>query len=101
MWRGRGGAGIGYNFAKHFRDLGYPVVEWNAGAEAIRKETDSQGPGFRNAKGEAYWGMRNRLAHGELNGLTDERTQAQLSTVKYKHNSRGQVEIESKDDART
>ena len=92
--------GIGYNFAKHMRDLGHNVVEWNAGGEASHKETDSTGPGFRNAKGEAYWMMRNRLARGELNGLTDERTQAQLSTVKYKLNSRGQVEIESKDDAR-
>lgn len=92
--------GIGYNFAKHMRDLGYSVVEWNAGGEASHKETDSTGPGFRNAKAEAYWLMRNRLARGELNGLTDERTQAQLSTVRYAHNSRGQVEIESKDDAR-
>jgi hypothetical protein len=92
--------GIGYNFAKHFKDLGFPVVEWNAGGEATRKETDSRGPGFRNAKAEAYWTVRDRLAKGELNGLVDERTQAQLSTVKYKHNSRGQVEIESKDDAR-
>lgn len=92
--------GIGYNFAKHFKDLGYPVVEWNAGGEATRKETDSRGPGFRNAKGEAYWAMRDRLAKGEVNGLVDERTQGQLSTVKYKLNSRGQVEIESKDDAR-
>ena len=92
--------GIGYNFAKHFRDLGYPVVEWNAGGEPRRKETDSQGPGFRNAKGEAYWNMRDRLSKGEINGLTDERTQAQLSTVRYKHNSKGQIEIESKDDAK-
>jgi hypothetical protein len=92
--------GIGYNFAKHFKDLGYPVVEWNAGGEAQHKETDSRGPGFRNVKGEAYWSMRTRLAKGEINGLTDERTQAQLSTVRYKHNSRGQVEIESKDDAK-
>lgn len=92
--------GIGYNFAKHFKDLGYPVVEWNAGAAASRKETDSRGPGFRNAKGEAYWSFRDRLAKGEISGLMDERTQGQLSTVKYKHNSRGQIEIESKDDAR-
>ena len=93
-------AGIGYNFAKHLKDLGYPVVEFNAGAEPKRKETDAFGPGFRNLKGEAYWAMRDRLSKGELSGLTDERTQAQLATVKYKHNSRGQVEIESKDAAR-
>ena len=92
--------GIGYNFAKHFRDLGYNVVEWNAGEAARHKETDSTGPGFRNVKGEAYWHMRDLLSKGEINGLVDERTQAQLSTVKYSLNSRGQVEIESKDDAK-
>ena len=92
--------GIGYNFAKHFHDLGYHVVEWNAGGEARHKETDANGPGFRNVKAEAYWHVRNELAKGNVNGLKDERTQAQLSTVKYKLNSRGQVEIESKDDAR-
>lgn len=91
--------GIGYNFAKHVKDLGYPVVEFNAGAAARHKETDRTGPGFRNAKAEAYWSVRERLQKGEINGLADERTQGQLATVKYQHNSRGQVEIETKDDA--
>lgn len=91
--------GVGYNFAKHLRDLGYNVVEWNAGGEAKKKETDSRGPGFRNAKAEAYWSFRDRLQRGEVNGITDEETQAQLSTVWYFLNSRGQVEIEKKEEA--
>ena len=92
--------GIGHYMAKHLKDLGYPVVEWNAGGEAQHKETDARGPGFRNAKAEAYWAMRDRLSRGELSGLTDDRTRAQLSTVKYMHTPRGQVQIESKEDAR-
>ena len=41
-----------------------------------------------------------RAQAGDLAGLTDERTIAQLAGIRYSHNPRGQVVIESKDDAR-
>ena len=91
--------GIGYYMGKHLQDLGYPVVFWNAGGEAQKKSVDAQGPGFRNAKAEAYWHLRELLHRGLVNGLVDEETQAQLSAIRYEVNSRGQVEIESKEDA--
>jgi hypothetical protein len=47
-----------------------------------------------------YWGLRLRAQDGDLAGLTDERTIAQLAGIRYSHNSRGQVVIESKEDAR-
>jgi hypothetical protein len=37
---------------------------------------------------------------GDLAGLTDEKTIAQLTAIRYSHNSRGQIVIESKEDAR-
>jgi phage terminase large subunit len=41
-----------------------------------------------------------RFERGDLAGLTDEKTVAQLSSMRYQHNARGQVVIESKDEAR-
>jgi ribosomal protein L37AE/L43A len=41
-----------------------------------------------------------RAEAGDLAGLVDERAIAQLTGIRYSHNSRGQVVIESKDDAR-
>ena len=40
------------------------------------------------------------LRGGDIAGLTDELAIAQLASIRYRHNARGQVEIESKDEAR-
>jgi len=87
-------AGIGYYFARHLKDLGYPVQEVNVGQSPRDKEQ------FANLKAELYWGLRKRFLDGDVAGLTDERTISQLAGIKYQHNSRGQVVIESKEDAR-
>jgi hypothetical protein len=86
--------GIGWGMYLHLRDMGYPVVEFHAGGQARDKER------FRNLKAEAYWTFRERLQAGEVNGLQDARTQAQLATVRYRHTPRGQVEIETKEEMR-
>jgi len=44
--------------------------------------------------------LRERFEAGEVSGLTDELTFSQLASIRYKHNPRGQVVIESKADAR-
>jgi hypothetical protein len=87
-------AGIGYHVARHLDDLGFPVQEINVGTSA------NDGEQFLNLKAELYWGLRLRFEAGEIAGLTDERTIAQLAGIRYSHTARGQVEIESKDDAR-
>jgi len=86
--------GIGYYMAQHLRDDHLPVTEVNVGEAARGKEK------FANLKAEIYWQFRHRAASGELAGLTDERTIAQLAGIRYCHNSRGQIVIESKEDAR-
>ncbi len=86
--------GIGYYAAQHLRDLDYPVVEVNVG------ERSSDAERYRNRKAEYYWGLRMRLQEGDLIGLRDERAIAQLVGIRYAHNARGQIEIESKEDAR-
>ena len=55
---------------------------------------------FVNWKAELYWGLRMRLEAGHMAGLTDQKSIAQLAGLRYRHNARGQVVIESKEEAR-
>lgn len=86
--------GIGYGMARSLSDLDLPVREVNVGASSRNKER------FANLKAELFWGFRDRLLAGDLAGLTDEMTIGQLASIRYDHNPRGQIIIESKDDAR-
>lgn len=88
--------GIGYYFAKHLEDNGFAgrVAHVNVGAAARQPEK------FANLKAEAYWGLRDRAAAGDLAGLTDPLTISQLAGIRYRQTPRGQILIESKDEAR-
>jgi phage terminase large subunit len=86
--------GIGYNFALHLQDLGYPVNFVNVGMPARDSEK------FANLKAELYWGLKMRLEADGVRGLVDEVAIAQLASLSYKHNPRGQIAIESKEQAR-
>lgn len=86
--------GIGEGMARHLEDLHFPVVDVNVGRATRDPEK------FANLKAELYWGLRLRAQCGEMNGITDEKTIGQLAGIRYKHNARGQIVIESKEDAR-
>ena len=86
--------GIGYYMGRHLADCGFNVVGINAGAASRDPEH------FANLKSEFYWAFRERLYSGDVIGLTDDRTIGQLTGIRYSHNARGQIVIESKDDAR-
>ncbi len=54
---------------------------------------------FANKRAEAYWGLRKRYEDGDVHHEGGwPRLAGQLSRLKYKLNSRGQVLIESKED---
>ncbi len=84
--------GIGYNFALHLVDNGFPCYGFNAGARPMDVAQ------FVNQKAETYWTFRNYLQENLISGLSDEETAAQLSTIRYRENSRGLTEIESKEE---
>jgi hypothetical protein len=86
--------GIGYYMVQHLKDQDLPVRGVNVGERSNRSEK------YSNLKAELYWGLRQRALEGDLAGLADERTIAQLAGIRYSHNSRGQIVIESKEDAR-
>ena len=84
--------GVGYNFALHLADQGFPV--WGFIANARPRDQAM----FQNQKAEAAWALRMFLEQSEISGLEDTETVAQLSSLRYLENSRGQVQIESKDE---
>jgi len=55
---------------------------------------------YANLKAELYWGLRMRAQAGDLIGYLDEKLVGQLAGIRYKHNARGQIVIESKEEAR-
>jgi hypothetical protein len=86
--------GIGYNFALHLADLGFPVLQFNAGHRAVDTER------FVNAKAESYWSLREWMEQGAICGLNDLETEAQLSAILYRATPSGRTEIESKEEAK-
>ena len=88
--------GIGYNFALHLRDLGFPVTLVNVG----ERPTHAGDTRYANLKAQLYWTLREALANGELVGLSDDVQVSQLASVRYQQDSRGHVVIERKEQAR-
>lgn len=87
-------AGIGEGIYLHLKSLGFPAQRVNVGESPRDKER------FANLKAELYWGLRMRFADGDINGLTDRKAQAQLASILWEQNPRGQTVIESKEHAR-
>lgn len=89
--------GIGYNFALHLADMGFPVVGFNGGQRPLEPEQ------FANAKAEAYFRLRDAYKAGYIShadGMIDEEKEAQLSAVLYRETSRGLIQVEPKEEAR-
>jgi hypothetical protein len=89
--------GVGHGMALHLADCGFDVRGFKAGAVPMDREQ------FLNAKAEAYFRLRdmhrdNYISH--LPGAIDEDVKAQLSAVEYRELSRGQIQVEPKEDAR-
>ena len=53
---------------------------------------------FANRRAELYWALRERFRSGEIALPTDEEMREQLANLRYRHTSRGQILMESKED---
>lgn len=51
---------------------------------------------FANKKAQMYWGLRCLLEKGKIDLPWDEVLRDQLCSIRYEHNDRGQLQIESK-----
>jgi hypothetical protein len=85
--------GMGWYMALHLNES-FPVQPINVSESSTDPER------FSNLKAELYWGLRMRLEQNAMAGLTDEKMIAQLAAMRYRHNARGQVVMESKEQAR-
>jgi hypothetical protein len=87
------GVGVGGGVVDQLAEMGFAVADMQAGARAADPET------FLNARAEWYWGLRQRFEDGDIDlDPADVDLASQLSQIKYKYTSRGQLQIESKDD---
>lgn len=86
--------GVGFHFARAIAREDFEVRGFRAGASPIDPVM------YRNAKAEAYFAAREHMKSGDIHGLLDEDTRAQLSDVRYRELANGKVEIEHKDEAR-
>lgn len=89
------GVGVGGGVVDQLAEAGWPVVDMQAGSAAADPER------FANARAEWFWGLRERFEQGDIDlDPDDDDLAAQLGAIKFKYTSRGQVQIESKDDMR-
>jgi hypothetical protein len=89
------GAGVGGGVVDQLAEQGFGVVDMQAGAGAVDREH------FLNARAEWYWHLRERFESGAIDiDPADDVLASQLAALQYKFTSRGQIQIESKDDMR-
>lgn len=89
------GVGVGGGVVDQLVEQGWAVMDMQAGAAAM----DSTH--FINARAEWFWGLRERFEQGDIDlDPDDDEMAAALGSLRYKFTSRGQVQIESKDEMR-
>ena len=91
--------GSATTFALHFKDQGFKVNMVNVGEAPNTRERDAKEK-YASLKAQLYWSLRERFKAGDIWGLTDRTTFAQIASIQYEQNSRGQTVIESKEKAR-
>jgi hypothetical protein len=86
--------GIGRGVVNRAQEQKYKVV---IGVNVSRPAKDKEH--FENVRAEGYWGLR-ELFQSQLIDIdaTDDDLAAQLVDLRYKRNSRGKIQMESKDD---
>ncbi len=87
------GAGL-YDNLRHREDYKAPVsIVGVNGGEAARDNVH-----YANRRAEEFFGLARRFREGAISILDDRELKAQLAVLKYKINSHGQYQIESKDE---
>jgi phage terminase large subunit len=93
-------AGNGWYFLKHLQEVLPEKVTVSGVNVGERPTTNAAAEQYVNLKAERYWSLRERFRDGQVMGLTDRTAVAQLAGLRYEHDARGRVKIETKEDAR-
>ena len=88
--------GVGSGVLDRLSELGYQVTGFNGG----RSPSTETGT-FLNLRAEAFWGLRQLLELGHIALPRDEKLFDELAGIKWRVNSTGKIQLESKDDTRT
>lgn len=83
--------GLGAGVYDRLLEQGFPVIAIESGAGARESEK------YSNVRAELWDGLLTRFRSGDIFLPPDQVLSAQLSSVKYSYNSRGQLVIESKE----
>lgn len=87
--------GLGAGVVDRLREQGVAVVAFNGAERAVRPDR------FVNRRAEVYWALREAFAAGEIDlDPADEELAVQLAAVRFFEDSRGRIQIESKDSMR-
>lgn len=86
--------GVGAGVVDRLREQGYGVRGINVAQAARQKEV------FANLRAEGYWQLRELFAAGEIAIPPDQQLVGELVSLRYKHDSRGRVLLERKEDMR-
>jgi hypothetical protein len=85
--------GVGAGVVDRLNEQGYNVIEMNGGFASDDPEK------YLNKRAEWYWELRERFEAGLIDiDPADEELASQLSNIKYKLNSKGKIQIESKEE---
>jgi hypothetical protein len=87
--------GVGAGVVDRLAELEFPVNGINVGESAIDKEH------FKNLRAELYWNLRDKFKDGEIDlsrisQSVYDRMSGELTSIKYKYTSKGQIQIEAK-----
>lgn len=86
--------GLGAGVFDRLSELGEAVQELRGGFRA--RDADR----FANRRAEWYWTLRDKFEAGEIDIEENDELLSQLTSIKWKPNSRGQIQLETKDDMR-
>lgn len=87
--------GLGAGVYDRGRELGIPGLQGiNVGQASLRPKE------FTNLRAEWFWHLRTLFENGEIAVPPDHRMAGQLSSLRYRMVSGGQMQVESKEDAR-
>ena len=84
--------GVGSGVYDRLREQELPAVEFNSSEKAEDSER------FANKRAESYFGLRERFKDGDIDIPNDRILRQQLTRQTYKFNSRGQIQIQSKEE---
>lgn len=89
------GVGVGGGVVDQLVEQGWAVMDMQAGATPLDTKH------YANARAEWFWGLREMFEQGDIDiDPDDDELAAHLGALRYKFTSRGQVQIESKDEIR-